>query len=158
GPRRGRPPGRVAAGREGRADPVRPRRQPAGGGVRPRPPRRPGPGRPHPPPLPRPMSPPGHATLTVLAPGLHTLVVDAGRPGWRGLGVPLGGAADRFALAIGNALVGNHPDAAALEVTLAGPTLVADAPLACVLYGAPFEVATDRRPLTAGTTFTLGAD
>jgi antagonist of KipI len=104
------------------------------------------------------MSPPGHATLTVLAPGLHTLVVDAGRPAWRSLGVPLGGAADRFALAIGNALVGNHPDAAALEVSLAGPTLKADAPLACVLYGAPFELATDPRALMAGTTFTLEAD
>jgi antagonist of KipI len=101
------------------------------------------------------MNPPARATLTVLAPGLHTLVVDAGRPGWRSLGVPVGGAADRFALAIGNALVGNHPDAAALEVTLTGPTLVADAPLACVLYGAPFVLSTRWWSVLAGTTFTL---
>jgi antagonist of KipI len=69
--------------------------------------------------------------------------------------VPVGGAADRFALAVGNALLGNAPDAAALEVALAGPTLRADAAVACVLYGAPFETHTDRRPLSAGTTFTL---
>lgn len=98
---------------------------------------------------------PARATLTVLSPGLHTLVVDAGRPRSRGLGVPVGGAADRFALALGNALVGNPPDAAALEVSLVGPTLVADAPLACVLYGAPFALATSLRPLLTGTTFPL---
>jgi antagonist of KipI len=95
------------------------------------------------------------ATLTVLSPGIRTLVVDHGRPRTRSLGVPVGGAADRFSLAVGNALVGNPPDAAALEVSLAGPTLQGDAPLACVLYGAPFETWTDQRRLTAGVTFTL---
>ncbi len=93
--------------------------------------------------------------LTLLAPGLCTLVVDLGRPATRSLGVPVGGAADRFALALGNGLVGNPPGAAALEITLAGPTLRADAPLACVVFGAPFPLETDRRPLTPGTTFTL---
>lgn len=97
------------------------------------------------------------ATLTVVRPGLRTTVVDYGRPRCRSLGVPVGGAADRASLALANALVGNAPDAAALEVTLAGPNLVADAPLACVVYGAPFDVATDRRPLVAGKTFTLQA-
>jgi antagonist of KipI len=98
------------------------------------------------------------AVVTVLAPGLHTLVVDRGRPGCRSLGVPVGGAADRFSLAIGNALVGNPPDTAALEVSLAGPTLQANAPLACVLYGAPFDLHSERQPLRAGTTFTLQPD
>src|SRR3954470_12686586 len=96
-------------------------------------------------------------SLRVLEPGLQTLVVDRGRPATRNLGVPLGGAADRDSLALGNALVGNPPDAAALEVCLAGPTLTADADLACVLFGAPFALRTDRRALTAGTTFTLRA-
>src|SRR5262249_59318320 len=90
------------------------------------------------------------ATWTVVSPGLHTLVVDHGRPRSRSLGVPVGGAADRFALAIGNGLVGNQPEAAVLEVSLAGPTLVADAALACVLWGAPFELGTDQRELTGG--------
>jgi 5-oxoprolinase (ATP-hydrolysing) subunit C len=69
--------------------------------------------------------------------------------------VPLGGAADRASLALGNALVGNPPGAAALEITLAGPTIVADAPLACVVFGSPFELTTDRRALTAGKTIAL---
>jgi 5-oxoprolinase (ATP-hydrolysing) subunit C len=100
-------------------------------------------------------SQPTDAILKVLHPGLCTLVVDHGRPHGRSRGVPLGGAADRATLAVGNALVGNEPDAAALEVALAGPTLVADVALACVLYGAPFDLSSDRRPLSTGKTFTL---
>jgi len=94
-------------------------------------------------------------TLRVVDPGLYTLVVDYGRPRSRSLGVPVGGAADRCALALGNALVGNPPDAAALAMSLAGPTLQADCELACVLYGAPFALHSERQQLTAGTTFTL---
>jgi antagonist of KipI len=95
-------------------------------------------------------------SLTVLDAGLYSLVVDAGRPNTRALGVPLGGAADRAALALGNALVGNPPDAPALEVTLAGPTLRAEARTACVLFGAPFSLTVANRPASrAGTTFTL---
>jgi biotin-dependent carboxylase-like uncharacterized protein len=95
------------------------------------------------------------ATLTVVRPGLWTMVVDPGRPGWRSLGVPIGGAADRFSLAIGNALVGNPPESAALEISLAGPTLITDADLACVVYGAPFDLTLGGRTLAAGKTFTL---
>src|SRR5262249_12625417 len=64
---------------------------------------------------------------------------------------------DRFSLAIGNALVGNPPDAAALEISLAGPTLEAGCDVACVVYGAPFELTSDRQKLAAGKTFTLHA-
>jgi 5-oxoprolinase (ATP-hydrolysing) subunit C len=94
-------------------------------------------------------------TLRVLEPGLSSLVVDYGRPHERSLGVPVGGAADRTSLALGNALVGNRPDAAALEVTLAGPTLQAEHELACVVYGAPFDLTSDRQQLAMGKTFTL---
>ncbi|HEV2950406.1 MAG TPA: biotin-dependent carboxyltransferase family protein [Gemmataceae bacterium] len=98
---------------------------------------------------------PQFATLTIIAPGLHTLVVDQGRPNCRHLGVPVGGAADRFSWALGNALVGNQPDAAAMEITLAGPTLEADGELTCVLFGAPFSFSSDQQSLTIGKTFTL---
>ena len=94
-------------------------------------------------------------SLRVLEPGWHSLVVDFGRTGYRGLGVPLSGAADRTALMLGNALVGNPESAAALEISLAGPTLVAGCELACVVYGAPFDLTSDRQPLRATTTFTL---
>lgn len=93
--------------------------------------------------------------LRVVEPGLYTLVVDLGRPRTRSLGVPLGGAADRAALALGNALVGNPPDAAALEFSLAGPTVEAQSPLGCVVFGPPFDLTRDGRAVAVGKTFTL---
>jgi biotin-dependent carboxylase-like uncharacterized protein len=94
-------------------------------------------------------------SLRILEAGLQTLLVDLGRPRSRSLGVPVGGAADRWSLALGNALVGNPPATAAVEITLAGPTLQADTAVAGVLFGAPFELASDRQAVTAGKTFTL---
>jgi antagonist of KipI len=94
-------------------------------------------------------------SLTVLHPGLLSLLVDAGRPRSRSLGVPLGGAADRAALALGNGLVGNEVDALALEVTLAGPTVEAQHPTACVVFGAPFSVTVNGQTIAPATTFTL---
>jgi KipI family sensor histidine kinase inhibitor len=59
----------------------------------------------------------------VLEPGLLTTVQDGGRWGLQHLGVPVSGAMDRQALALGNILVGNDEAAVALEVTLSGPLL-----------------------------------
>jgi antagonist of KipI len=96
-------------------------------------------------------------SLRILQPGLYTLVVDLGRPASRSLGVPVGGAADRFSLSLGNALVGNPANAAALEINLIGPTVAATRDLTCVVQGAPFTLESDRQRLTPGTTFTLHA-
>ena len=94
-------------------------------------------------------------SLVVRDAGLLSLLVDRGRTRSRHLGVPLGGAADRAALALGNALVGNPPDAVAVEVTLSGPTVEAKKPAACVVFGAPFQSSINGRAIVAGTTFTL---
>jgi biotin-dependent carboxylase-like uncharacterized protein len=94
-------------------------------------------------------------TLRVLEPGLHTLLVDLGRPRTRSLGVPLGGAADRESYLLGNALVGNPPNTVALEINLVGPTLRAEALLGCVVYGAEAPLESDRQTLRVGKTFTL---
>jgi biotin-dependent carboxylase-like uncharacterized protein len=59
--------------------------------------------------------------LKVLNPGLHTTVQDLGRVGWQALGVPVSGALDGLSLRLGNALVGNPPRTAALEVMHSGP-------------------------------------
>jgi antagonist of KipI len=84
-----------------------------------------------------------------------SLLVDRGRSMSRHLGVPLGGAADRAALALGNALVGSEPDAVALEVTLAGPVIEALHPTACVVFGGAFLSTINNHPIAPGTTFTL---
>jgi 5-oxoprolinase (ATP-hydrolysing) subunit C len=95
--------------------------------------------------------------LVVVDSGWGTRVVDAGRPHTRHLGVPVGGAADRAAWMLGNALVGNDPETPALEICLKGPTLRADCDLACVVGGAPFVLSSARQTLKANRTFTLAA-
>ena len=64
----------------------------------------------------------------------HASLQDGGRVGWRHRGVPPGGAFDRESLALANALVGNAPDTAGLELGLG--TLVMDAPEGGVFSGA----------------------
>jgi biotin-dependent carboxylase-like uncharacterized protein len=68
------------------------------------------------------------SALRVLNPGLHTTVQDLGRIGYQALGVPVSGALDGLALRLGNALVGNSPEKAALEFLYNGPSfeVVAD--------------------------------
>lgn len=76
------------------------------------------------------------AILEVLQPGAMTTVQDAGRRGYRSQGVPLAGVLDRTALHLVNALLGNDPDEAALEVRLTGPQLrVADGSVRFALGG-----------------------
>lgn len=58
--------------------------------------------------------------LTVLQGGTQTTLQDAGRHGYRHLGVPRSGAADRLSFAIANHLVGNPWDSPALECALGG--------------------------------------
>ncbi len=57
-------------------------------------------------------------SLEIIEPGPLATVQDRGRPGYQHLGVPVSGAADLYALRIGNLLVGNDPFDASLEITL----------------------------------------
>jgi antagonist of KipI len=75
----------------------------------------------------------GDPILATIAPGLFTSVRGGPQHGLGASGVPAGGAMDRGALARGNAILGNSPDAAALEISLSGPELrVLDDALFCV--------------------------
>ena len=75
-------------------------------------------------------------SIEVVAPGLLTSVQDAfGRSEWRHVGVPVGGAADRWSARLANRLVGNPDVAALLEMTLLGPTLRFRAPCRIALTG-----------------------
>ena len=79
--------------------------------------------------------------LRVKTAGIHASVQDRGRPGQQWLGIPEGGALDRDALMVGNALVGNPLDAAAIEVCLGGS----------LNGGFSFELLTDARIALTGT-------
>jgi len=98
------------------------------------------------------------AAVTILAAGLFTTIQDLGRPGHRAAGVPLSGAVDPAALRAANRLVGNAAGAAALEVTLLGPTLRFDRDAVIALTGAAFPglPAGVAQPVSAGETLTLG--
>ena len=110
------------------------------------------------------MTVPASGLLSLTA-GHYTTVQDRGRPGWRGLGVPEGGAFDRSSFRLANALVGNGPDsdAAALELTLVGETFLALGPLGLALAGAEVIAELDRNfgrsvePLQTPCSFTLEA-
>ena len=58
--------------------------------------------------------------LEIKAAGVQTSLQDAGRPGYRHLGVPGGGAADKLSFALANWMAGNAWYAPALECALGG--------------------------------------
>ena len=96
--------------------------------------------------------------IHVVAAGLQTSVQDLGRRGVAHLGVGSSGAMDDIALRLANALVGNDDNAAALEITLRGPTLRFDAPTLIAFAGGEIG-APMWRPLAieAGATLDVGA-
>ncbi len=65
------------------------------------------------------------ALLRVLKPGLSTTIQDQGRRGCLELGIPTGGAADMYSHLLANAVLGNEPSAATLEMMLLGATFEA---------------------------------
>jgi biotin-dependent carboxylase-like uncharacterized protein len=73
--------------------------------------------------------------IEVRVPGLHATVQDAGRTRHLRLGVPTAGAADRLAHAVANALVGNAPGEAALEISGLPFVFVAEQPLLAAVCG-----------------------
>lgn len=86
-------------------------------------------------------------TIEVLEPGALTTVQDpVGRRGWRHLGVPMGGAADRWSARLANRLVGNAEADAGIEFTLSGPVLQFEMPSTVALVGR-FDAAVDGLPL-----------
>lgn len=87
--------------------------------------------------------------IVVERPGMFTTVQDLGRFGWQHLGIVPGGAMDAPALRLANALVGNESDAAALEVTLRGPSLLFESDALVALGGASFAARVTRGTQTS---------
>jgi antagonist of KipI len=75
-------------------------------------------------------------TLEVVDGGLAATIQDRGRPDWAHLGVPASGACDPWSLAVANLLAGSARGAAAIEMTIVGPTLVARRAMVIGLAGA----------------------
>lgn len=98
-------------------------------------------------------------TIRVLRPGLLMTIQDLGRHGHQHIGLCPGGAMDTVSHAIANALVGNDPGEAALELTVLGPDLEFERDALVALCGAEFEANLPlNRPvlLEAGTRLGIG--
>ena len=84
--------------------------------------------------------------IVVSKAGMLTTVQDRGRWGYQSRGVPVAGPMDPVSHRLANAIVGNPPDAALLEVTLLGPELAFDDEHAVAVAGAVFEFTIDGQP------------
>jgi antagonist of KipI len=89
----------------------------------------------------------GPRTISVLKAGLLTTVQDCGRWGHQSIGVPVAGPMDLVSHDVANALLGNTPDAATIEITIVGPAIRFDVAARFVVTGADLAAALDGVPV-----------
>jgi len=89
--------------------------------------------------------------------GLATTVQDLGRPGYYHLGIPIGGAMDRFAMRVANMLVGNDEGAAGLEAVFMGPELEFTEDAMVAVTGADLPPKVDGEERDTWTAFSVRA-
>jgi urea carboxylase len=95
-------------------------------------------------------------TLEVLAGGTQTTIQDyPGRVGLWNVGVPPSGPMDNLSFRLANRVLGNPANAAALEITVLGPTLKFNTDAAICLAGADMEADIDGRPAAYGAPFAV---
>ena len=79
------------------------------------------------------------SALKVLRAGLFDTIQDLGRIGYMALGMPTAGAMDRVGLRLANALLGNAPAMAGLEIGVMGPDLLVEADTVRVALAGPLS-------------------
>ena len=98
------------------------------------------------------------ATVEVLEGGTQTTVQDyPGRIGYWDVGVPPSGPMDNLSFRLANRLVGNPDTAAALELTVNGPTLRFNTAAVVALTGAVMPATLDGKPATTHRAFRVRA-
>ena len=99
---------------------------------------------------------PTSRAIDVLSPGVQTSVQDwPGRLGYWAVGVPPSGPMDPLALRLANRLLGNRQGVAALEITVAGPTLSFRCASRIAVTGAPMALSIDGRAVAMNTVLEL---
>lgn len=93
------------------------------------------------------------SALTVKSSTPLCLLQDAGRFGVRHLGVTQGGALDWVSMSWANRLLNNPLNAAVIEVTLGGLTLLAESDCCLALAGADLGAVLDDRPIAPWRSF-----
>jgi urea carboxylase len=97
-------------------------------------------------------------TLEVLSGGTQSTIQDyPGRLRYWNVGVPPSGPMDSLSFRLGNRAVGNPDDAAALEITMLGPTLKFNSDAIICLTGARMPGDVDGRPIEFWTPFPVAA-
>jgi biotin-dependent carboxylase-like uncharacterized protein len=98
------------------------------------------------------------AIFEVLEPGILTTIQDLGRYGFSQFGVPPSGALDTFSFRVGNLLVGNKGEEAALEITLMGLRIKALKEVVISITGGDLSPALNGEPLERWRTHLLVED
>ena len=96
------------------------------------------------------------STIDVLSGGTQTTIQDfPGRLGYWAVGVPPSGPMDSRAFRLGNALLGNPPDVAGLEIIMTGPTLRFNTDTFAVVTGADIPINLDGASREMDTVFRI---
>lgn len=86
--------------------------------------------------------------LKVINTGLYTTVQDFGRENYQELGVPFSGVMDRKAAAFANAILGNNPNEAVLEMAMLGAKLLFTKPTLMAISGANMSPKINNKAIT----------
>ncbi len=85
--------------------------------------------------------------LKVLKSGFYTTIQDLGRFHYRNKGVPVAGAMDNLSVQKANSLLENDANAAVLEITMTGPTLLFEESTYITLAGARMSATLNNEPI-----------
>lgn len=95
-------------------------------------------------------------TVRVIRGGATTTLQDyPGRQHYWAVGVPPSGPMDNLSHRLGNAILGNGPDAVSMEFTAEGPTLLFERAVRACLSGADFGANLDGEPLALNQAFDI---
>lgn len=86
-------------------------------------------------------------SIKIIKPGVAATLQDAGRNGFRGIGIGTGGAMDVFAMKVSNFLVGNDEADVALEINFPAPEILFQQNAIISLTGADLLATIDDTPL-----------
>lgn len=78
--------------------------------------------------------------IKVLDAGFYSTIQDLGRFGYRNYGVPISGVMDSYSSGFANMVLGNHENAAVIEMTMIGPRLKFMEPAQIAIVGADLNV------------------
>lgn len=90
------------------------------------------------------------AYVHFIQPGFLTTVQDWARYSMVPWGVPYSGVMDRISMTLVNFLLGNHENAAVLEMTHTGPEMVFDMPTRIAFAGADADIYLNGKPIKKG--------